>query len=773
MGRRRILLAGCVLPQETNSIFGNHSLDVITRREYDEEEAALESARIDCALVRDTSTDDGRSTLATVVEAEPEVPVILCVEDGSPRNTESLPDNVVDYVRKEELETSPELVARRIKTAAGTGERSVETALSEQIETQVTLAEATFTDVSDVMADVRRDVEAKIEQVLEIGCQQFGYPLGFVTRVDSDSQEVIAAVGDHEIIQSGTTDTLSNTYCRRTIEADEPVVIDDPSEEGPEEDPAFDRFGLQCCIGAEIAFDDEVYGTLCFADNRPQDRLIGELQQSIVKTIARWIGYELERRQHEAELERQQQNLRRFKQAAENAGHAVYITDTDGTIEYVNPAFEEITGYDREDALGENPRILKSGVHDESYYDALWTTILAGDVWEEEIINNRADGEQYTGFQTIAPVFDDSGEIERFVAIQSDLSVQKQREREFRSFKQAIESSGHSIVITDTNGVIEYVNPAFEEITGYSRDEAIGATPRVLKSGEHDEAFYADLWSTILNGDVWEAELVNERADGERFVVDQTIAPVFDDDGDIERFVAVNRDITERKAYEQTLEQQRDNLEVLNQAVRHDIRNDLQLVLAYAEAVQSHVEEDGEEYIEQVLEAARDAVDITTTARDVTEMMIQSDAECRPIGLRPVLERELEDIAANHDHALVQIDGSVPAVEVLADEMLESVFRNVLTNAVQHNDKEVPEVTVSATRDDETVVIRVADNGPGISDARKSAIFDQGEMGLDSEGTGLGLYLVETLVARYGGDVQVEDNDPEGTVFVVRLQISQ
>jgi signal transduction histidine kinase len=105
--------------------------------------------------------------------------------------------------------------------------------------------------------------------------------------------------------------------------------------------------------------------------------------------------------------------------------------------------------------------------------------------------------------------------------------------------------------------------------------------------------------------------------------------------------------------------------------------------------------------------------------------------------------------------------------------MLESVFRNLLTNAIQHNDKEVPEVTVSATRDDETVLIRVADNALGISDARKSEIFEQGEMGLDSEGTGLGLYLVETLVNHYGGDIRVEDNDPEGTVFIVKLQISQ
>jgi signal transduction histidine kinase len=104
--------------------------------------------------------------------------------------------------------------------------------------------------------------------------------------------------------------------------------------------------------------------------------------------------------------------------------------------------------------------------------------------------------------------------------------------------------------------------------------------------------------------------------------------------------------------------------------------------------------------------------------------------------------------------------------------MLESVFRNLLTNAIQHNDNEVPEVTVSATAGDDTVRVRIADNGPGIPDERKEEIFEQGEVSLDSEGTGLGLYLVDTLVGRYGGEVRVKDNNPDGAIFIVELPIA-
>jgi len=106
---------------------------------------------------------------------------------------------------------------------------------------------------------------------------------------------------------------------------------------------------------------------------------------------------------------------------------------------------------------------------------------------------------------------------------------------------------------------------------------------------------------------------------------------------------------------------------------------------------------------------------------------------------------------------------------MLADELLASAFRNVLNNAIVHNDKELPEVAVSVTAEGEAVRVRIGDNGPGIPDERKDHIFREGEKGLDSEGTGIGLYLVPTLIDRYGGAVWAEDNEPDGTAFIIEL----
>jgi signal transduction histidine kinase len=122
---------------------------------------------------------------------------------------------------------------------------------------------------------------------------------------------------------------------------------------------------------------------------------------------------------------------------------------------------------------------------------------------------------------------------------------------------------------------------------------------------------------------------------------------------------------------------------------------------------------------------------------------------------------------------VVTVEGAIPDVDVVGNEMLGSIFRNLLQNAIQHNDKTPPEVTVSTAEADDRIEIYIADNGPGIPDAQKEEIFGRGEKGLESSGAGIGLYLVQSLVDGYGGDVWVEDNDPEGSVFVVSLPIAE
>ncbi|QSG09894.1 bacterio-opsin activator domain-containing protein [Halapricum desulfuricans] len=153
---------------------------------------------------------------------------------------------------------------------------------------------------------------------------------------------------------------------------------------------------------------------------------------------------------------------------------------------------------------------------------------------------------------------------------------------QLRGFRKAIRHAGHGIFITDTDGTIEYANPAVETLTGYDRDEVVGRNPRIWKSDEHDEAFYESMWETIRDGEVWEGEIVNERKDGEQCWVDMTIAPITDEGGAIERFVAVDTDVTERKEREQRIEHQNELLQRLNTTNR--ILRDVNQALVQAES---------------------------------------------------------------------------------------------------------------------------------------------------------------------------------------------
>ncbi|QSG13362.1 Signal transduction histidine kinase, contains PAS domain [Halapricum desulfuricans] len=332
--------------------------------------------------------------------------------------------------------------------------------------------------------------------------------------------------------------------------------------------------------------------------------------------------------------------------------------------------------------------------------------------------------------------------------------------------------AGHGVVITDIDGRIEYVNTAFEKQSGYTSEEVLGRTPRLLKSGEHDKAFYEDLWETITSGDVWHGEMTNQGKDGGQYVIDQTIAPVTGPDNEIERFIAVNHDITELKDLELSLRERSEQLEILNRVLRHDIRNDMTVVLGWLDYVADHCEGELESELDRIESSAERVVELTTAAGDIVKTM-GSDAEpdLEPISLTQILLEEGKKRQEVFEDATIELPVSPPCVTVAANELLSSVFRNLINNAVKHNDVDEPVVSITVRETDDRVQVRVADNGPGVPETIKDDIFDDELKGLESSGTGMGLYLVSTLVDLYGGEVWVEDNDPTGAVFCVELDV--
>ena len=230
-------------------------------------------------------------------------------------------------------------------------------------------------------------------------------------------------------------------------------------------------------------------------------------------------------------------------------------------------------------------------------------------------------------------------------------------------------------------------------------------------------------------------------------------------------FQLITRDITQQKRREQQLEDRTEKLAVINRLVRHDIKNDIQLLIAWADGVSDHVDDDGQEYLARIQDTCDHISELTNITRDFVESIgSDTDLEYSSVNLPYILESEVEKAERRYENLRVTIEGEVPNVSVRGNELLSSVFGNLLSNAVRHHDGEDPQVTIRVEMDETDVRVSLADNGPGIPESNLDSIFGKGEMGPESPGTGIGLYLVHTIVDQFGGHVSVENTpeQPEG-----------
>ena len=460
---------------------------------------------------------------------------------------------------------------------------------------------------------------------------------------------------------------------------------------------------------------------------------------------------------------------------------AVFFIDVQQTDEdYIftfrrnNASHRDLTGLAEDELRGQTPRELLGDEQGASVAANYRSCVEQGETIQYEETLELPAGTSH--WQTkLTPITDD-GNITQIVGVARDITEQKEQRQKLqridRRFETVLKTMSAAVFLKNTSGEYLLMNQACRELLNVDDQDIVGLTDEDLFPSEAAQQAQKADRQVIENDEMIELEEEVPTAMGNTVRLTRK-SPVYDDDGAVMGICGVSTDITDQKQYELTLEEQRDDLEILNQIIRHDIRNNLQLVLAYGNMLEDHVENDGEEFLGQIMDAGREAVEITQTAGEVTDVLLGSGSDQTPVNLKPALVTQIDYVRENHERALVSVEETLPNVAVLADEMLESVFRNLLNNAIVHNDKELPEVTVSTTANDDVVQVRIADNGPGISDQQKDQIFEEGEKGLDSEGTGIGLYLVQTLVERYGGAVWIEDNEPEGSVFIIELRCEQ
>ncbi len=373
--------------------------------------------------------------------------------------------------------------------------------------------------------------------------------------------------------------------------------------------------------------------------------------------------------------------------------------------------------------------------------------------------------------------------------LEQEIADRDLMEKERAQLVTAIEQAEESVIITNKKGIIEYVNPYFEKLTGYTLKEATGQTPNMLKSDKHSRLFYQEMWNTILNGKVWSGQITNRKKDGTLYVEDTNISPVFGNRGEITHFIAVKKDITRRLALETQLRhaQKMKAVGILAGGIAHDFNNILFVMLGNAELLQNCFEEGAKEkeYIEDILHSGYRAKKVIS---QLLHFSTVRDTMREPVQMLDVIEESLR-MARVMLPANIEIYTNFPAscpLVLASIDQINQVFLNLYMNAkeamletggvlaviIELVEFTAPPADIYGIDTGSYLKITIRDNGKGIPPEVKEFVFDPffttkgvggTDIGPSKEGTGLGLTEVYNIIQNHNGGIAVESHLVDST----------
>ncbi len=456
----------------------------------------------------------------------------------------------------------------------------------------------------------------------------------------------------------------------------------------------------------------------------------------------------------------------------------VYMDCNSRTLELMKCAKEDILG---KGPYSFSPEIQPDGTSSIDKANEKMRLAMSGKPQFFEWRNIVLDGSGFFDVEVNLSRFDVNNEVYLLVIVR-DITERKRAEAEIRRLVTAIEQAAEDIFITDAEGVIEYVNPAFESVTGYSRGEVLGRTPAFLTSGLHDREFYGNLWETIRSGKVWTGTIVNRRKDGTFIHEESTVGPLVDSSGAITGYIALNRDVTRQVQLESQLHQSQ-KMEVIGQlagGIAHDFNNILSAIIGYSNLVQIKLPPDDpvRKYVDQIVASSGKAAILTQSLLAFSRKQIidpkPMDVNGAITGTKKLLSRLItEDIVLRTELCpgflivmadLVQIDQVLMNLVANArDAMPTGGILTISTKRVNGTDGE---------RGNRFACISVSDTGVGMDARTKEKVFEPFFTTKESgKGTGLGLAIVYGIIQQHNGSISVASELGHGTTFEVFLPI--
>ena len=474
----------------------------------------------------------------------------------------------------------------------------------------------------------------------------------------------------------------------------------------------------------------------------------------------------------------------KYRSLFENNITGVYTTTVEGKILDCNNAFVKMSGYsDKDEVLKANPENFYKHKQAREYF--LKELKEKGYLLNNEIQLKKKDGSLIWILENVNLIEDNiiQGTI-------MDISERKEAEKKILQLSRGLEQSPAMVTITDTDGIIEYVNPKVTEIMGYAAEELLDKNMNVLSSGQTPKEIYGELWETILQGKVWKGEILNKRKNGELYWDSETIAPIIDNEGNIINFLSIREDITEKKKMVSELIEAKEKAEESNRVksnflanMSHELRTPMVGIIGFTEILEGEIENpELKEYATFIHEGANRLMESLNLILNLTK--IEAEKINIDLSLIDVIKNIKKDVStfdkiADKKNIYLKFESGIEQFETETDErMFDQIICNLVNNAVKFTEAGGVTVSVDKVKNNSYLKIKVKDTGIGIPKDKQEIIWEEFRQVSEGtsrkyEGTGLGLTITNNFVNQLGGEIKLKSELGEGSTFIVLLPIRE
>ncbi len=491
-----------------------------------------------------------------------------------------------------------------------------------------------------------------------------------------------------------------------------------------------------------------------------------------------------ERKQAEEEIRKSREDLLKF---FEDDISANFISTPSGKLLQINRAFLKLFGFNSKEEALDFPAEKLYLVHsDRNRFIDLFKKKKRIENFENEYISR--DGRIIYVLENAIGEFDKAGKLIQIRGYIVDITERKKAEEELRKLSRAVEQGPASVVITNPQGEIEYVNQKFCTQSGFSREEVTGKNLRILNSGHHDEKFFEELWNTIISGREWRGEILNKKKNGELYWDSTLISPLVNNTGDVTHFVSIQEDITEKKKMLDELIMAKENAESANRLkdafianISHEIRTPLSGILGMTNLIKDsfsrYSTEEEKEYFAGIDHSSKRIIRTVDMILNFSRLQIgEFSVTPKETDISAICQNLIHDyiIAAKIKSLELTFENQCGDSTIFADEYSTTeAISNLIDNAIKYTNKGYVKVILYRGKNDE-IMLDITDSGIGIAEENLENIFEpyrQEQMGYGRtyEGVGLGLSLVKKFLELNNADIFVESKKGEGTTFTIKF----